>query len=130
MFLKKIRLYGVIDALRHHKLPSNAQIDAALRYVLDASPPSLDALSSEGRRLIQDVKDVVATLRLTIMEKNADEMIQDLTWRLTDAGSTLKTPENADKLAGNAKETVHGGRDQGLTLTSPLFTFQLTLFQL
>lgn len=130
MFLKKIRLYGVIDALRHHKLPSNAQIDAALRYVLDASPPSLDALSSEGRRLIQDVKDVVATLRLTIMEKNADEMIQDLTWRLTDAGSTLKMPENTDTLSGNAKETVHGDRDQGLTLTSPLFTFQLTLFQL
>ncbi len=65
--------------------------------------------------MIQDVKGVVATLRLTIMEKNADEMIQDLMWKLTDAGSSLNTPGNADRLVVNANETAPGERDQGLT---------------
>ncbi|KJA21842.1 hypothetical protein HYPSUDRAFT_202735 [Hypholoma sublateritium FD-334 SS-4] len=94
------------DVIDNPKEAKEADVDRLMLGfdTLDASPPSLDALSPEGQRLIQNVKDAAATMRLTIMEKNADDMIKDLTWRVSDAGNALKTPDNADKLDGSARE--------------------------
>lgn len=49
---RKIRLYGVVEAFRQGRMPSNTQIDATLRYVADNSPIDVIALSSEGKKLI------------------------------------------------------------------------------
>ncbi|KAL4257694.1 protein of unknown function DUF5923, partial [Pleurotus pulmonarius] len=51
---RKIRLFGVISAFRAGRVPSNAQIDQTLKYVLDNSPVDLNALSHDGRKLISD----------------------------------------------------------------------------
>ena len=58
---RKLRFYGVIQAFRESRMPSNAQIDAALKYALDNSPVDVSALSPDGQKLIQDsLREVVA----------------------------------------------------------------------
>ncbi|PPQ90960.1 hypothetical protein CVT25_015686 [Psilocybe cyanescens] len=84
---RKIRLYGIIQAFRAGKLPSNPQIDATLRYVLDHSPVDQSKLSPAGRKLVQDVRDILATARLMVHEKNADELLQDFVWHTRGAAA-------------------------------------------
>jgi hypothetical protein len=57
-----MRLYGVIEAFRQGKLPDNHQIDETLRYVHDHSPVDEHALSPEGKKLIQDTRDIIETV--------------------------------------------------------------------
>ncbi|KAF8148712.1 hypothetical protein B0H34DRAFT_668275 [Crassisporium funariophilum] len=77
---RKIRLFGVIEAFRKGRLPSNAQIDKTLRYVLDNSPVDTSKLSPEGKKLVQDTRDIIGTARLMVQEKNADELFQNFVW--------------------------------------------------
>ncbi|KDR72326.1 hypothetical protein GALMADRAFT_213339 [Galerina marginata CBS 339.88] len=81
---RKIRLYGVINAFRKGKLPSNAQIDRTLQHVLDHSPFNLDKLSPEGRKLVQDTREIISTARVIVQEKNADELVQNFVWHTRD----------------------------------------------
>ncbi|KAG5639678.1 hypothetical protein H0H81_005861 [Sphagnurus paluster] len=77
---RKLRLYGVIEAFRRGRLPSNEQIDHTLQYVLDHSPVDVDRLSSEGKKLVQDTHDIIETARMMVQEKNADELFQQFVW--------------------------------------------------
>ena len=133
-------MYGVIDALRHGKLPSNAQIDAFLSSLLTRSPtiagttaapvspnatspaPStIASLSPGGKQLIQDLKAIVETLRALVVAKNGDERVQALIARLRAVraedlkvqinSTTENTVPNVDKLVQD--------RDRD---TSPLMT--------
>ncbi|KZP14441.1 hypothetical protein FIBSPDRAFT_912787 [Athelia psychrophila] len=81
---RKIRLYGVIEAFRQGRMPSNAQIDETLQYVTANSPVDENALSAEGRKLIQDARDIVETARVMVQEKNADELFQNFVWHTRD----------------------------------------------
>jgi hypothetical protein len=65
-------------------MPSNAQIDETLRYVIDASPVDLNQLSPEGRKLVQDTRDIIETARVMVMEKNSDEVMQNFVWHTRD----------------------------------------------
>lgn len=76
----QIRLYGVIEAFRLGRLPSNAQIDQTLQYVIDHSPVHVDKLSPDGKKLVQDTRDIIETARLMVQEKNADELFQQFVW--------------------------------------------------
>lgn len=79
-FFIKIRFYGVIEAFRKGRLPSNAQIDHTLQYVLKHSPIHEQKLSPEGKKLIQDTREIIETARLMVDEKNADELFQNFVW--------------------------------------------------
>lgn len=57
-----MRFYGVIEAFRQGRLPDNQQIDETLRYLNDHSPVDLNALSPEGKKLIQDSRDIIETV--------------------------------------------------------------------
>lgn len=81
---RKIRLFGVISAFRAGRVPSNAQIDQTLKYVLDNSPVDVNALSHDGRKLISDTRDIIETARLMVQEKNADELFQNFLWHTRD----------------------------------------------
>ncbi|KAL0961531.1 hypothetical protein HGRIS_006470 [Hohenbuehelia grisea] len=91
---RKIRLFGVIEAFRQGRMPDNQQIDHTLKYVLDNSPVDLDALSSDGRKLISDTRDIIETARVMVQEKNADELFQKFIWhtRDTDFDQAKKDP--------------------------------------
>ncbi|KAI0296913.1 hypothetical protein B0F90DRAFT_1953317 [Multifurca ochricompacta] len=77
---RKLRFYAVIQAFRQGRYPSNQQIDAALKYTLAHSLVHQGELSSEGRKLIQDCRDIIETARLIVQEKNADELFQNFMW--------------------------------------------------
>ncbi|KAH8992986.1 hypothetical protein EDB92DRAFT_520703 [Lactarius akahatsu] len=79
---RKLRFYGAIEAFRQGRYPSNEQIDAALKYVLDHSLVDQDRLSSDGHKLIQDGRDIIETARLIVREKNADEIFQSFMWNI------------------------------------------------
>ncbi|KAH7327708.1 hypothetical protein B0J17DRAFT_680633 [Rhizoctonia solani] len=74
---RKMRLYGVIEAFRLGKFPDNRQIDETLKYVLNHSPVDENALSAEGRKLIQDARDIIDTARQMVAQKNSDELFQN-----------------------------------------------------
>jgi hypothetical protein len=57
-----MRFYGVIEAFRQGKLPDNHQIDETLKYVNTHSPVDTNALSPEGKNLIQDTRDIIETV--------------------------------------------------------------------
>jgi hypothetical protein len=56
-FVLQIKLYGIISTFRQGKMPSNAQINATLKYVLAHSPVDTSQLSPDGQKLIDDVCD-------------------------------------------------------------------------
>ena len=83
-----MRFYGVIEAFRQGRMPDNKQIDQTLLYVRDNSPVPLNELSPQGRKLIEDSRDIIETARLMVKEKNADEL-RRAAHTLKSNGSTL-----------------------------------------
>ncbi|KAF9221263.1 hypothetical protein BS17DRAFT_758156 [Gyrodon lividus] len=81
---RKIRLYGVIQAFRQGRMPDNGQIDKTLSYLEETQPVDLDKLSPDGRKLIQDSRDIIETARLIVKQKNADELFQNFVWHTRD----------------------------------------------
>ncbi|KAF8874992.1 hypothetical protein BD779DRAFT_1450453 [Infundibulicybe gibba] len=110
---RKIRLYGVIEAFRQGRMPSNQQIDQTLQYVLDHSPVQLDKLSPDGKKLIQDTRDIIDTARLMVQDKNADELFQNFVWHTRDVDTehfkkdpSEAIPVDAEKARTDADEAV------------------------
>ena len=58
-----MRLFGIIQASRENRYPDNQQIDETLAYVRDNSPVDTSQLSPDGQKLVQDVRDIVETVR-------------------------------------------------------------------
>lgn len=93
---RKLKLYGVINAFKESRMPTNEQIDTTLKYVLNHSPVPENELSAEGRQLIQDSRDIIETMRLMVKEKNRDELFQNFVWhtRDTDFDQAKKDPSD------------------------------------
>ncbi|EKM56742.1 uncharacterized protein PHACADRAFT_91847 [Phanerochaete carnosa HHB-10118-sp] len=91
---RKLRFYGVINAFKESRMPSNEQIDHTMQYVVNHSPVPENELSPEGRKLIADTRDIIETARLIVKEKNADELFQNFIWhtRDTDLDKAKKDP--------------------------------------
>ncbi|EGN94223.1 hypothetical protein SERLA73DRAFT_115180 [Serpula lacrymans var. lacrymans S7.3] len=81
---RKIRFYGVVEAFRQGRMPDNKQIDESLTYLNDNSPLDLEKLSPDGRKLVQDSRDIIETARLIVKEKNSDELFQNFVWHTRD----------------------------------------------
>ncbi|KAI0765239.1 hypothetical protein C8Q74DRAFT_1039176 [Fomes fomentarius] len=81
---RKLRFYGVIKAFSESRIPSNEQCDRFLTYVLRHSPVDTRELSYDGKRLIQDTRDIIETARLMVQQKNADELFQNFIWHTRD----------------------------------------------
>ncbi|KDQ55295.1 hypothetical protein JAAARDRAFT_159347 [Jaapia argillacea MUCL 33604] len=110
---RKLRFYGVIEAFRQGRMPDNAQIDRTLRYVEDNSPVNLDELSPDGKKLIQDTRDIIETARLMVQEKNADELFQNFVWHTQgiDGSKAKKDPNEVlpvdrEKATNDGQEAV------------------------
>ena len=69
--------FQVIQAFRDGSLPTNKQIDEALLFAEKHSPVDVKKLSPDGRRLVDDVRDIIETARLQILTKNKDELFQN-----------------------------------------------------
>ncbi|TCD61093.1 hypothetical protein EIP91_009046 [Steccherinum ochraceum] len=104
---RKLRLYGVINAFKRSRMPTN------------------DQLSPDGQKLIQDSRDIIETLRLIVQEKNRDELLQNFIWhtRDTDFDQAKKDPNEVvpvdkDKAKSDGQQAVAHLR----TLLSLIFT--------
>ncbi|KAG9310445.1 hypothetical protein JVU11DRAFT_9586 [Chiua virens] len=97
---RKMRLYEVIEALRQGRMPNNTQIDKALSYLRHAEPVAVNKLSPDGRKLIQDCRDIIETARLIVKSKNADELFQNFIWhtREIDSESVITPPAEAPQV--------------------------------
>lgn len=122
---RKLKLFGVINAFKQSRMPSNEQIDSTLKYVLNHSPVPENELSNEGRKLIQDSRDIIETMRLIVQEKNRDELFQNFVWhtRDTDFDQAKKDPNEVvpvdkEKAKSDGQQAVQHLR----TLLSLIFT--------
>ena len=123
---RKLRFYGVVQALRESRMPSNTQIDAALTYALQHSPVDLNALSRDGQRLIHDTRDIIETARLMVLKKNADELFQNFVWhtRAVDT-APAKNAVNSDNIPVDQQKAKQDGQ-QAITHLRTLLSLVMT----
>ncbi|KAL7283990.1 hypothetical protein ACG7TL_001263 [Trametes sanguinea] len=81
---RKLRFYGVVKAFGESRMPTNEQVDKFLKYCLEHSPVDVRELSPDGQRLIQDTRDIIETAREIVVQKNADELLQNFIWHTRD----------------------------------------------
>lgn len=110
-----MHLYGVVEAFRNGRMPSNDQIDKTLRYVLDHSPVHTERLSPEGRNLINDVRDIVETARLMVLQKNADELFQYFVWHTQEVDREKLGPRDAEQKPVSAQKAKEDSQEGGFT---------------
>ncbi|BDD58509.1 hypothetical protein MPDQ_002562 [Monascus purpureus] len=81
---QKLRLFGIYQAFKNGKLPSNKQCDVVLNSTLNSkflsSPP--EELSDEGKVVVKDLRDVVEQVKKLILGKNEDQLLQEFSWEV------------------------------------------------
>ncbi|KAI4119587.1 MAG: hypothetical protein LQ345_000492 [Seirophora villosa] len=107
---QKLQLYGIYSAFAQGKVPSNKQIDVALNSAIASKPlanPSTK-LSSEGRHLVADLRDVIEQAKVLLLTKNEGDLLQDFMWqtRLVQGGNAQLPGAPLDK--GTAQQ--HGNQ--------------------
>jgi len=98
-------------------LPDNAQVDHTLKYVLNHSPVDQDKLSPDGRKLIQDVKDIIETARVIVKDKNNDELFQNFIWHTRDVDTDKLKRDPKDVLPEKQPDAA-ADKEQGLHIFS------------
>ncbi|KAL1857359.1 hypothetical protein Plec18167_008369 [Paecilomyces lecythidis] len=92
----KLQLYGIYSAFENGKLPTNKQCDVALNSALKSkalTSPSKE-LSSEGQRLVQDLRDVIDQSKKLWLSKNEGNLLQEFVWSATHLGSVQANKPN------------------------------------
>lgn len=74
---RKMKFYSVLQAFRQGRVPDNKQIFDALTYAEKNSPVDVSKLSSDGQVLVQDIRDIIASMRKIVAEKNTNEELQE-----------------------------------------------------
>lgn len=124
----KLQLYGIFTAFSNGKVPSNKQIDIALNSALSskflASPSP--KLSSEGKELVADLKEVIKEAKLLLLSKNEDNLLQDFIWQTQYMGSGQASapgaPVDKDTAKQHGNEALDGLRTLGtLIITNGQF---------
>ncbi|AEO69099.1 uncharacterized protein THITE_2053088 [Thermothielavioides terrestris NRRL 8126] len=80
---RKLQIYGIINAFKSGKVPSNEQIDVALNSFLESKPLSNPSqkLSADGQGLVADVREVVREAKNLLLSKNDGNLLQDFIWQ-------------------------------------------------
>ncbi|ETS01587.1 hypothetical protein M419DRAFT_141605 [Trichoderma reesei RUT C-30] len=119
---RKLQIYGIINAFKNGKTPSNEQIDVALNSFLQSkalSRPS-DKLSDEGKLLVEDAKEVVKLAKQLLLSKNDGNLLQDFIWQTTQYDTqnlqAPNTPVTKDTAARHKDEALEGLRTLGTLL--------------
>jgi hypothetical protein len=78
----KLQLFGMFQAFKYGKLPTNKQCDVALNSALASkalTKPSQE-LSEEGRVLVEDLRKVIEQAKTLILSKNDGQLLQEFIW--------------------------------------------------
>ncbi|KAJ6577803.1 hypothetical protein B0H19DRAFT_569045 [Mycena capillaripes] len=112
----KIRLYTAIAALRNSRLPTNSQVADTIQYIKTNPPVDETKLSTEGRKLVGDIREILSTFSTLVQEKNKDEILQRFAWETRGVDVTGVAPtddhkekgkEHLDKAKLDAREAAH-----------------------
>ena len=102
----------------------NQQIDVALNSAI-ASKPLADPsskLSSEGRHLVADLRDVIEQAKVLVLTKNQGDVFQDFLWqtRFVSAGGAQKPGAPVDKATAqqHGNQALDGLRTLGTLVIS------------
>jgi hypothetical protein len=106
----------------------NEQIDVALNSFLNSralSRPS-DKLSSDGKVLVEDVREVVKQAKLLLLSKNEGNLLQDFIWQTTQwdpkSVNGPNAPVSKDTAKRDGDEALEGLRTLGtLIITNGQF---------
>ncbi|GAA6030366.1 hypothetical protein JCM8097_009074 [Rhodosporidiobolus ruineniae] len=110
---RKLKLLGVIESFRAGKLPSNDQAVKALDYAIEHSPIDDSKLSKDGKTLVEDVRNIIRTLKEIIVEKNDDEAIQSFIYH-TRKVSTPSLSQVKDVSTGTDKNQMQNDGNQAV----------------
>ncbi|KAK6851883.1 hypothetical protein PG995_012008 [Apiospora arundinis] len=125
---RKLQIYGIINAFQAGKVPSNDQIDVALNSFLAskalANPSS--KLSTEGRALVGDFREVVQQAKNLLLSKNEGNLLQDFVWQTTQFNpqdvSAPGVPVNKETAQQHGNQALDGLRTLGtLIITNGQF---------
>ncbi|POS72079.1 hypothetical protein DHEL01_v209526 [Diaporthe helianthi] len=125
---RKLQIYGIATAFQNGKVPSNAQIDVALNSFLASkalSSPS-DKLSTEGKALVKDFREVVTQAKNLLLSKNEGNLLQDFIWQTTQfdpkAVGAPNAPVNKETAQQHGDKALQGLRTLGtLIITNGQF---------
>ncbi|EPS33620.1 hypothetical protein PDE_08582 [Penicillium oxalicum 114-2] len=116
---QKLQLFGIYHAFNKGKLPS---CDVALNSALASkalSSPSKE-LSSEGRVLVQDLRNVIEQAKILLLCKNEGELLQDFIWQAqhisTGEAKGLNVPVNKETGQQDANKALEGLKTLGTLL--------------
>ncbi|RAL01049.1 uncharacterized protein BO80DRAFT_425031 [Aspergillus ibericus CBS 121593] len=119
---QKLQLYGIYQAFKNGKLPSNKQCDVALNSALTSkalTSPSQE-LSGEGQALVKDLRDVIEQAKRLMLSKNEGQLLQEFIWeaQTISSGDTEKpgVPVSKDSAQQDAQETLEGLKTLGRLL--------------
>ncbi|RAK74211.1 uncharacterized protein BO72DRAFT_385194 [Aspergillus fijiensis CBS 313.89] len=119
---QKLQLFGIYQAFKNGKLPSNKQCDVALNTALQhkaLSSPSKE-LSTEGQGLVQDLRDVINNAKKLMLSKNDGQLLQEFLWEAQNisAEDTEKpgVPVTKDAAQQDAQESIEGLKTLGRLL--------------
>ncbi|TIB69078.1 hypothetical protein E3Q08_03579 [Wallemia mellicola] len=90
---RKMRFYSVLQAFKASRYPSNAQIEETLKYVEESAPFDVSKLSTEGKKLVQDARNIISTANTIVQEKNKDEKIQEFLYKTRQADYSKGKPD-------------------------------------
>jgi len=122
----KLQLFGIYEAFSNGKVPSNQQIDVALNSALASralSKPST-RLSSEGKVLISDLRDVIEKAKNLLLTKNEGELLQDFIYRAQHIdggaakGATIAAPTDKETAQQHGNQALDGLKTLGTLLIS------------
>lgn len=125
---RKLQIYGIASAFQNGKVPSNAQIDVALNSFLASKALSspADKLSTEGKALVKDFREVVTQAKNLLLSKNEGNLLQDFIWQTTQfdpkAVGTPNAPVNKETAQQHGDKALQGLRTLGtLIITNGQF---------
>ncbi|KAJ1026312.1 hypothetical protein NDA16_002399 [Ustilago loliicola] len=101
---RQMRFFGVIQAFHEGRYPDNQQIDDTLKYTLANSPVDTNKLSPDGKKLIQDVRELIETARQVVLNKNGGEEFQNFLYATRKANIAGNVNVNAPITAADAKK--------------------------
>lgn len=112
------------SAFTNGKVPSNKQIDVAMNSALASRPLSNPSkkLSTEGQKLVGDLREVVEQAKLLLLTKNEGNLLQDFIWQTqqingANAG-TPNAPIDKDTAKQHGNEALDGLRTLGTLILS------------
>ena len=98
----------------------NKQIDIALNSAITSQPLSSPSskLSSEGKSLVADLRDVIDQAKVLLLTKNEGNLLQDFIWQTSQisGGGTQLPGAPIDK--GTAQQALDGLRTLGTLIIS------------